>query len=211
MKLYSYYRSSAAYRVRIVLNLKNLEYDLAPINLLNAEQQSEHYKTINPQGFVPALETSQGIITQSSAIIDWINSNYLQPPLLPEDSFQAAQVKSFCNIIACDIHPLNNLRILKYLKNQLQVDDKAKNEWYKKWITEGFTILEAKLSTSTYCFGESPSLADAYLIPQTYNAVRFDTDLSPFPNIQRIYNNCNELDAFLNAHPDHQTDCPNSP
>jgi maleylacetoacetate isomerase len=208
MKLYSYYRSSAAYRVRIFLNLKKIQYDIEPVNLLKAEQTGDAYKQINRQGFVPTLETTQGLITQSNAIIDWINNSYPEPKLLPDDNFKAAQVKSFCNIITCDIHPLNNLRILKYLKNQLSIDDTAKNEWYRKWIVDGFSVLEPQMRSSDFCFGSSPSMADAYLIPQVYNAVRFDTDLSNFPNIQKTYNNCNELDAFLNAHPDHQADNP---
>lgn len=209
MKLYTYYRSSSAYRVRIALNHKRIPYEHCAVNLLNREQKGEEYLTRNPQGLVPTLETDDGeLITQSTAIIEWLESVYPKISLLPDDELQRAKVRALVNIIACDIQPLNNLRALKYLSAELAISDEQKNNWYLHWINAGFSALEAQLDESGFCYAATVSMADVYLIPQVYNALRFNTDMEMYPNIARIYAACNELDAFKAAHPDQQPDKP---
>ncbi len=207
MELYSYFRSSAAYRARIALNLKGIEHTLAPVNLLKGEHKSDGYKTLQPQGLVPALKLDDGrVINQSTAIMEYLEARFPQPPLLPEDAYEAAVVRGWVNLIACDIHPLNNLRVLKYLVHKLGVDDKAKLAWIAHWIHEGFTALESQISAAPYCFGERVTLADVYLVPQVYNALRFNIDMTAFPKINAVCDACNALAAFDKARPENQPD-----
>jgi maleylacetoacetate isomerase len=206
MKLYTYFRSSAAYRVRIALNLKNIEHDLVAVNLLKSEQQGEQYTNKNPQGLLPALETEQGVLAQSLAILEWLEETHTDTPLLPNDPWQKAQVRNFCYAIACDIHPIDNLRVLKYLSQELNVDDEQKNTWYRHWVIEGFKKLEAMLGESEFCFGDKPTLADICLVPQVFNALRFKVDMTPYPKIAAIYERCNQLKAFSDAAPENQPD-----
>ncbi len=208
MKLYTYYRSSSAYRVRIALNHKGIAYQHCAVNLLKHEQRGENYLARNPQGMVPALETDQGeLITQSTAILEWLDAAYPETPLLPSDALQRAKVRTLVNIIACDIQPLNNLRVLNYLSDDLVISDERKNTWYQHWISMGFSALEAQLDEVGFCYGTSISMADVYLIPQVYNALRFNTDMANYPNIARTYATCSALEAFKAAHPDQQPDC----
>lgn len=207
LRLYSYFRSSAAYRVRIALNYKGIEYQQVPVNLLDDEQNSKEYLAINPLGLVPALELGDAtIITQSTAILEWLEEQYPEPGLYPSDAATRAKARSLCNIIACDIHPLNNLRVLKYLKEELQVSEEQTNNWYQHWIAKGFSSVEKALSPGSYALGHAVSMVDIYLIPQVYNARRFHQDMNSYPNITRIYHNCNELDAFKMAAPESQMD-----
>jgi maleylpyruvate isomerase len=207
MKLYSYYRSSAAYRVRIALNLKQIEHSIVPINLLKKEHQSADYLAKQPQGLVPCLKTDTGhFLAQSGAILSYVDSLYPSSKLLPAELFQAAKIQSFVDMIACDIHPICNLRILNYLTKDLNVDNKQKLAWYQHWIILGFEALESMLQKTTYCFGEQLTLADVYLIPQVYNALRFEVDMLFFPKIMNVFQNCNQLDAFIQAMPENQQD-----
>lgn len=208
MKLYSYFRSSAAYRVRIALNLKQLDYDLLPVNLLQSEQTSEAYRQINAQGLVPALEDNGQILTQSLAMLEWLEEICPEPSLLPGTPWEKAQIRSQAYAVSCDIHPVNNLRILKYLQGELGVDDQTKERWYHHWIETGFDALEAQLEASPYCVGSTPTLADVCLIPQVYNALRFKVPMEKYPKILSVYEHCNQSDAFLKASPEQQPDCP---
>jgi len=209
MELFSYFRSSAAYRLRIAFNLKGIEHSIKPVNLLKAEHKSEAYLAINPQGLVPALKLADGrVLTQSTAILEYLESTQANAPLLPSDPYDAAIVRSWVNQIACDIHPVNNLRILKYLSGELGVEEESKNNWYKHWIELGFTALEEQISEGPFCFGDTVSLADVYLVPQVYNAKRFNVDMSQFPKISAICDHCNSLDAFIQAMPENQIDAP---
>lgn len=210
MKLYSYFRSSAAYRVRIALNLKQLDYDIEPVNLVSGEQREEPYTDINPQGLVPSLEMDDGrIISQSLAICEWLEAQYPNPALIPAGPFEAARVRAFALSIACDIHPLNNLRVLAYLGNDLRVAPAQKDDWYRHWVGEGFNAIEKTLAGTPYCFGKEPTLADAFLIPQVFNAERFNIDMSGYPRIAAINSACSENQAFRDAHPDQQAGNPN--
>lgn len=210
MKLYSYFRSSAAYRVRIALALKQLDYTLVPVHLLDqgGEQKLPDYTAINPQQLVPSFESNVGeIITQSIAIMEYLEEQYPKIPLLPSDTLARAKVRAMAQIIACDIHPLNNLRVLKYLKNELGVTDEQKNAWYQHWIYESFNALEQMLpANAKFCFGDTPTIADCCLIPQVYNALRFDCDMTQFPKMMQIYNHCNSLTSFIQASPEKQVD-----
>jgi maleylacetoacetate isomerase len=207
MELYTYFRSSAAYRVRIALNLKGIEHSLTPVNLLTNEHRQADYKTLQPQGLVPAMKTDDGkIISQSTAILEYLETEYPQKPLLPKDAYDAAVVRSWVNTIACDIHPIDNLRVLKYLVSELDVNEAQKTAWYQHWIIEGFTALESQLKATPYCYGSEVTLADVYLIPQVYNALRFKTGMSAFPKIMAIYETCNSLGSFDKAKPENQPD-----
>ncbi|PPC74502.1 maleylacetoacetate isomerase [Pokkaliibacter plantistimulans] len=207
LELFSYFRSSTAYRLRIALNLKGIDYRITPINLLKGEQRSEAYLQLNPQGLVPALRLGDGrILTQSMAILEWLEVSYPQTPLYPDDSWQQAQVRSLCMEISCDIHPLNNLRILKYLVGPLGRSDEEKTAWYHHWLHQGFRVLEAQLPDTTYAGGEQPNMVDVCLIPQLYNAYRFGLDMTSYPRMQHIYHHCNQLDAFIQAAPEQQPD-----
>lgn len=203
MELFTYFRSSAAYRVRIALNLKKIDHILTDVNLLEGAHKSDAYLGLNPQGLVPALKLDDGrIINQSSAMLEYLETVFTNTPLLPTDPFDAATIRNWCNIIACDIHPVDNLRVLKYLTGTLSVSEDEKLNWYHHWIKLGFDALEPQLKATPYCFGDAVTLADLYLIPQVYNALRFDQDMSAFPKISNIYKNCNRLDAFKRASPD---------
>lgn len=211
MKLYGYFRSSAAYRVRIALNLKGVAYRQIAVNLREGAQFSDEYRMLNPQGMVPTLETEDGQrLTQSLAICEYLEERYPQTPLLPEDSLARARVRALANVPACEMHPLNNLRVLKYLIGELGLDDDTKRAWYHHWIAEGFTALEAMLTeqagSGEFCHGDQPGLADICLIPQVYNAQRFGCELADYPTIMRIAERCNGLPAFAEAHPDRQPD-----
>ncbi|WP_336885089.1 maleylacetoacetate isomerase [Candidatus Methylomicrobium oryzae] len=208
--LYSYFRSSAAYRVRIALNLKNIHYLIRPIHLLKhgGEQFDPDYLALNPQGRVPVLVVKDRVLTQSSAIIEYLEEVYLEPPLLPADPLDRAYVRSLTQLIACDIHPLNNLRVLNYLKENHRLEDKT--GWYRHWLREGFDALEKLLlnkgKKGRFCFGDTPGMADAFLVPQVYNGLRFDCGVSDFLLISDIYWNCMQERAFIEAAPENQPD-----
>jgi maleylacetoacetate isomerase len=210
MKLYSYFRSSAAFRVRIALNLKKLDYETAAIHLRRNDQSGPDYRAVNPQGLVPALVDGGQTLIQSLAIIEYLDEVYPEPPLLPKDPPGRARVRALAEIVACDIHPINNLRVLRYLTHQLGHDEAAIGVWYNHWIAAGFEALEAKLQrdpyTSTFCHGDAPGLADIILVPQVVNAERYRLDLAPYPTLTRIYENCIRLKPFIAAHPNNQPD-----
>lgn len=212
MKLYTYFRSSAAYRVRIALNLKGLTYEAVPVHLLRngGEQLQDEYRRINPSGLVPTFQDDWITLTQSMAIIEYLEETHPQTPLLPKDAPGRARVRELAQIIGCDIHPINNLRVTSYLVKQLGLSDQVKTEWYRHWIIEGFRGLEIHLArdpgAGPFCHGEHPSIADCYLVPQVFNAQRFDIDVSAYPNIARINALCLDLPAFKAAHPSRQPD-----
>ena len=210
MKLYNYFRSSAAFRVRIALNLKGLNYDYVSKALTRNEQRAADYLAVNPQGLIPALEVDGTVISQSVAIIEYLNELHPQPPLLPADPLARAQVRSMALAIACDTHPLNNLRVLNYLRQELAQNDDGVNTWYRHWVSEGFRGLELQVekhsSARRYCFGDSLSLADVCLAPQMYNARRFKCDLTPFPTLVAISAHLESLPAFDTARPEAQPD-----
>jgi maleylpyruvate isomerase len=212
MKLYTYFRSSAAYRVRIALNLKGLPYEAVPVHLVRhgGEQIKEEYRAINPSALVPTLDDEGAILTQSMAIIEYLEETHPQVPLLPQGPLARARVRALAQMVACDIHPLNNLRVLRYLVRTLGVADDAKNEWYRHWVREGFAAFEAQLKrspeTGRFCHGDTPTIADCFLVPQVSNAQRLDVDLGPYPNIARINDACAALPAFIAAHPAQQPD-----
>lgn len=208
MKLYSYFRSSAAYRVRIALALKGLDADILPINLLKGEQKSDDYLAINPQGLIPSLQVDDAVLSQSLAIMEYLEEVDNTVPLLPSDPVARASVRAMAQLIACEVHPLNNLRVLQYLTGELGVDDATKMTWYAHWIHQGFISLEAMLKqhAGQFCYGDTPTMADCCLIPQVYNAKRFNVELSSYPTIMRIYEHCNSLPAFIQAKPENQID-----
>ena len=209
MELYSYFRSTAAYRVRIALNLKGIDYSLIPVNLLKDEQKSDWYLAVNPLGLVPALRLDDGtVLSQSTAILEWLDETSPNMPLLPAEPLQRSRVRAMANIIACDIHPLNNLRVLQHLVGVLGVSEDAKKQWYHHWIQLGFDALEQQMVKGAYTAGDSLSMADVYLVPQVFNALRFDMAMGPYPKIMSVYKRCNELEAFIKAHPDNQGDNP---
>jgi maleylacetoacetate isomerase len=208
MKLYTYFRSSAAYRVRIALNLKGVAYEALGVHLAKGEQRADHYRRLNPQGLVPALDDGHGVIAQSLAILEYLEETHPLPALLPRDATGRAMVRAFCLGIACDIHPLNNLRVLNYLRGPLAQDEAAVNDWYAHWIAEGFRGIEAGLreTAGACCFGDQLTLADVCLAPQVFNARRFNCDLSPYPGITEIADRLDALPAFQRAAPQHQFD-----
>ena len=213
LTLYTYFRSSAAYRVRIALNLKGLQYASAPVHLVRdgGQQHQAAYLAKNPQGLVPALQLDEGtVLTQSLAILEYLEDTHPQPALLPPDAVGRARVRALAQAIACDIHPLNNLRVLKYLKRELHLSDAQKEAWYQHWIGSGLqaieTMLAASPATGAFCHGDTPSMADCCLVPQVYNAQRFHCPLGNYPNITRIAQHCNSLPAFQQAAPEMQAD-----
>jgi maleylacetoacetate isomerase len=210
MKLYSFHRSSAAFRVRIALNLKGLAYDQAPIHLRKNEQHGEAYRAINPQQLVPALEDGGALLTQSLAIIEYLEETHPTPALLPKAPLDRARVRALADAVACDIHPIDNLRVLRYLAKPLGHDDKAVEEWFNHWIRVGFTAIEQMLGdgkAGRFCHGDTPGLADTCLVPQVFNAQRYPSfDMKPYPAIMRIFGTCMALDAFERARPERQPD-----
>ena len=208
MILYGYFRSSAAFRIRIALNLKGLEFDTVLVNLSEGEHLSDEYRRVNPQGRVPALVDDGVTLVQSPAIMEYLEESYPDPALLPDGAKPRARVRSIANIISCDMHPLNNLAVLNYLAGALSANEKQKSAWYQHWVAEGFNAVEKLLSDSSntgdFCDGDRPGLADICLVPQVFNAQRFDCDLSLFPTIERIFNTCMELEAFDAAQPSKQ-------
>jgi maleylacetoacetate isomerase len=210
MKLYGYFRSSAAFRVRIALNLKKLDYESVAIHLRRNDQSKPDYLGVNPQGLVPTLVDGGRTLIQSLAIIEYLDEAYPDPPLLPREPADRARARSLAEIVACDIHPINNLRVLRYLTHSLGSDDTAIATWYNHWIDAGFQALEQLLAddprTGTFCHGEAPGIADIALVPQVVNAERYRLDLAPYPTIARIHQSCMALDAFAAAHPDRQPD-----
>lgn len=210
MKLYTFYRSSAAFRVRIALNLKGAKYESIPKAFAKREHRAQEYLAVNPQGLIPALDDDGSVLSQSLAIIEYLNEKIPQPPFLPADPVGRAQVRSMAQAIACDIHPLNNLRVLNYLRKELGQTDDGVNKWYRHWVTEGFQGLEVQARQFSkgqrYCHGDALSLADICLVPQMYNARRFDTDLSPFPTLVAISTHLESLPAFADARPEVQPD-----
>lgn len=211
LTLFSYYRSSAAYRVRIALNLKGVSYTIVPVNLLAGEQRAAEYLRINPQGLVPALALADGrILTQSGAILEWLESCHPQPPLLPADPYQCARVRSLCNTVACDVHPLNNLRVLGYLGREFGATQEQKDTWYRHWVREGLLAVEKLLAgdprTGAFCHRDTPGLADCCLVPQVFNARRFNCPLDDMPTIRRVVEACEQLPAFRSAAPAAQPD-----
>ena len=204
--LYDYFRSSASYRVRIALNLKGLDYEQRPINLAEGAQKAGDYRALNPQGFVPMLEIDGHRLTQSLSIIVYLDQKYRDPPLMPADPADGAHVRSLALMVACDIHPLNNLRVLKYLKGTLQLSEEAKDLWYRHWVEEGLAALEemARPRAGTFLFGDQPTIADVCLVPQLYNARRFSVLLDDYPTLRRADETASAHAAFAAAHPDRQ-------
>jgi len=212
MKLYSYFRSSAAYRVRIALNLKSLDYRIIPVHLIRGggENNRPEYLRKNPLALVPTLETEEGVLIQSLAILEYLEERYPTPSLLPTDPVGRAYVRGIAQTIACEIHPLNNLRVLHYLTGQMGVDEAGKLNWYRHWIQDGLSGVEKLLSNNAnkagFCYGERPTFADCCLVPQVYNARRFDCPLDDFPIIRAIAERCEMLPAFVRAAPENQPD-----
>jgi maleylpyruvate isomerase len=209
MVLYGYALSSASYRVRIALALKGLEVTSAPVNLRAGEQRLDKFLQINSQGFVPALALDDGaVLTQSVAIIEYLDEIHPEPPLLPKTPLERARVRSIAQLIACDVHPLNNLRVLRYLEHELQHDKTTRETWYRHWVERGFDALEPRLvaegGTGRFCHGDAPTMADVCLVPQVANARRFAVDLTPYPRIVAIDAACRDLPAFQAAAPERQ-------
>ena len=219
MKLYNYFRSSASYRVRMALELKGLDYDYVPVHLVHREQLAPAYAAVSPQQLVPALEVDGQVLTQSMAIIEFLDETHPQPPLLPADPWARARVRALAQAVACEIHPLNNLRVLAYLVHDMEMDDTAKNQWYHHWVRTGLEGLEgmlaqdsarretAGLPASRFCFGDSPTLADCCLVPQIFNAQRFQVDLAGLPCTMAAFEACMALPAVQRAHP---SQCPDA-
>jgi len=206
IKLYSYWRSSAAYRVRIALNLKQLDYDIVPVSLAPgvAEHRQAHYRKLNPQMLVPFLEDGDVAIGQSMAILEYLEEAYPAVTLLPGEHPLRSEIRAFCHIIACDIHPLNNLRVMNYIRDEFGADPTG--DWYTHWIHEGFRAAETLAGNNAFVFGDAPTLADVLLVPQIYNARRFNVSLDEFPRLVAIAERCNELPAFRKAAPEQQPD-----
>ena len=210
MTLYGYFRSSTSYRTRIAMNLKGLDYDYIAVNLAQDEQLESAFKAINPQGLVPVLQADDLLLYQSPAILEWLEEVYPEHALLPKDAAGRMQVRAISAMVGCDIHPINNRRILQYLRNELSVDETEVMAWCNRWMSEGFAALEKRLTQDKtrgkFCYGDSPTFADCYLIPQVSSARRFKVDLSLYPNIVEIDTHCRTLKAFADADPMAQPD-----
>lgn len=212
LRLYSYFRSSASYRVRIALNLKGLEYETVPVHLVQdgGRQHAAAFRALNPAGQVPVLDDHGQVFTQSLAIVEYLEETHPEPPLLPQDAAGRARVRAIAQAIACDIHPLNNLRVLQYLTRQLHVDEAAKTAWYRHWAEQGLAAVESMLAgdlrTGRFCHGDRPTMADLCLVPQVFNARRFDCHLDDLPTVMRINEACLNLPAFAAAAPSRQPD-----
>ena len=210
MKLYNFFRSGTSHRLRIALNLKGISPEYIAVDLRTEEHLKEAFKSLNPQGLVPALVHDDKVLIQSPAIIEWLEERYPTPALLPQDADQRAQVRALAAVVGCDIHPLNNRRVLEYVRHQFKADEAAINTWCATWICAGFDALEALLQADTqrgrFCFGDSPTVADVYLVPQVESARRFKVDLSQWPLISAVEAACMQLDAFKQASPMQQPD-----
>jgi maleylpyruvate isomerase len=204
MKLYNYFRSSASFRVRIALNLKGLDYDYLPVHIARGEHKTGSFSAISPDMLVPLLEDDGERFTQSMAIIEYLDEIHPEPALLPHDPVGRAHVRALAQSVACEIHPLNNLRVLKYLVRELKLGDEAKNTWYRHWVREGMLAFERQLAlrpASLYCWGDTPTLADCCLVPQVFNGQRFDCDFSGLPRTMAAFEACMQLDTFQRAQP----------
>ncbi|HTQ77818.1 MAG TPA: maleylacetoacetate isomerase [Burkholderiales bacterium] len=214
MRLYTYFRSSAAFRVRIALNLKGLAYEPAFVHLAKGEHRAPAYGTVNPQALLPTLEDHGHLLNQSLAIIEYLEETHPRPPLLPRNPFERARVRSIALLVACEIHPINNLRVLQHLKGALGRSQEQVDAWYRHWVADGLARVEAELQrkpegsvgTGAYCHGDSPTLADCCLVPQVFNAQRYQCDTTAFPAVMRVFAGCMGLDAFERAHPARQPD-----
>jgi maleylacetoacetate isomerase len=209
MKLFTYFRSSAAFRVRIALNLKGLAYEPAFVHLAKGEHRLPAYGAVNPQALLPTLEDGGQLLTQSLAVIEYLEETHPLPPLLPRDPFERARVRSLALLVACEIHPVNNLRVLQYLKRALGQGEDQVNAWYRHWIADGLAKVEAFLAqpgTGRYAHGAAPGMADCCLVPQVFNAQRYKCDTSPYPVLMRVFAECMKLDAFDRAQPAKQPD-----
>jgi maleylacetoacetate isomerase len=204
MELFNYFRSSASYRVRIALALKGLDYDYRSVHLQKNEQLGEIYASVSAARLVPLLRDGEHLITQSLAIMEYLDETHPQPPLLPADPVARARVRSLALDIACEIHPLNNLRVLRYLVSSLKVTEEDKDRWYRHWVETGLEVVERRLAAqpATYCHGEAPGLADCVLVPQIFNARRFNCRLEHVPNVMRVFDACMKLDAFEQTRPE---------
>ncbi len=203
MQLFNYFRSSASYRVRIALALKGLDYDYMPVHLAKNEQLAESYAVVSASRLVPLLTDGDATITQSLAILEYLDETYPEPPLLPADALGRARVRALAQDIACEIHPLNNLRVLRYLVRDLKVSEDDKNRWYRHWVETGLEVVERQLAAqpALYCHGDSPTLADCTLVPQVFNALRFECRTEHLPNVMRVNAACLQLDAFTRTQP----------
>jgi maleylacetoacetate isomerase len=210
MKLHGFFRSSAAFRVRIALNLKNLDYDQASLHLRRGEQRAPDYLKLNPQGLVPALVVSDLVLTQSLATIEYLDETHPNLPLLPNTPEGRARVRALAQILACEVHPLGNLRVLQYLATELKQDEPAVQRWFNHWIALGFSAFESLIAghseTGRFCHGDQPTLADICLVPQVFNAKRYALDLKPYPTLMRVFETCMAVPAFDRAQPDKQPD-----
>ena len=206
--LHGFWRSGTSYRTRIALNLKRLSYEIRPVDLLAGEQGQAAYRGLDPQGLVPTLETPDGALIQSPAILEWLEETHPEPPLLPTGARGRAEVRAMAAIVGCDIHPLNNLRVLKALRRHFAATDEQLAAWEARWIGDGFAALEALIVRHGrgFSWGGQPTLADCYLVPQVYAAERFGVDLEPYPLIREVTERCRAMDAFIKAHPDNQLD-----
>ena len=209
MELYNYFRSSASYRVRIALAIKGLEYDYQAVHLQKNEHLNESYGAVSAARLVPLLKDGDTIVTQSLAIMEYLEETHPQPPLLPADALGRARVRSLSYDIACEIHPLNNLRVLRYLVGPMKVAEDEKNRWYRHWVETGLEVVERRLAAqpSTYCHGDTATMADCVLVPQIFNAQRFDCNLDHVPNVMRVFEACMKLDAFERTRPEN---CPDA-
>jgi maleylacetoacetate isomerase/maleylpyruvate isomerase len=208
LTLHSAWRATAPYRVRIGLALKGLDYDYVPVDLLKGEQRGPAYRSVNPQGLTPALDIGGPVLTQSLAILEWLEETRPEPPLLPRDALERQRVRAMALVIACDIHPLNNTRVGRYLNKELGVGQDGWTAWIRRWIVDGFDALEPMVAEHGrgFAFGETPSLADCCLVPQVYSADRYGVDLAPYPAIRAAAERAAALPAFAAAHPDRQPD-----
>jgi len=209
MKLHNYFRSSSSFRVRIALNLKGLDYEYVPVHIARGEHRTGSYPAISADMLVPLLEDEGERFSQSMAIMEYLDEVHPEPPLLPSDPAGRAHVRALSQSIACEIHPLNNLRVLKYLVKDLKLDEEAKNNWYRHWVRDGMLAFERQLAqhpASTYCWGNTPTMADCCLVPQIFNGRRFDCDFSGLPRTMAAFEACMALDAFQRAQPSRAPD-----
>ncbi|WP_372612348.1 maleylacetoacetate isomerase [Aquicoccus sp.] len=211
LKFHGYFRSSSSYRCRIAFNLKGIEYEFRPVHLKSGMQKGDAFRQLNPQMLVPALETDEGAtLIQSLAIIEWLDETYPDPPIMSRDPFTRAQERGFAQVIACEIHPLQNLRVLNYLTADLGASEDQKNAWLARWLGDGLAaceeLLQQQAGDTRFCFGDTPGLADICLVPQVFSAERFDVDISGLSRVREIYENCTALPEFERAHPRNQPD-----